>query len=40
MGLTGERRIFLDWLAVALLATAGVALAVATDQFRRADNLL
>ena len=40
MGLTGERRIFLEWLAVALLATAGVALAVATDLFRRADNLL
>jgi CHASE2 domain-containing sensor protein len=39
-GLTGERRILIEWLAVALLATAGVTLAVATDLFRRADNLL
>jgi len=39
-GPTRERRIVVEWLAVALLATACIALAVATDLFRRADNLV
>src|SRR5690606_28398061 len=38
--LTTERRIVSEWLAVALLATVGVALAVSLDLFQRADNLV
>lgn len=38
--LSSGRRIFIEWLAVALLATAGIALTVWTDLFRRADNLV
>jgi CHASE2 domain-containing sensor protein len=37
--LTRGRRIFLEWFVVALLATAGIGLAVSQDIFRRADNL-
>lgn len=40
IGLTAGRRIFAEWLAVALLATVVVGLAVWTDLFRRADNLV
>jgi len=39
-GLTRERRIVSEWLAVALIATLGIALVVATDLFQRADNLV
>lgn len=37
---TAGRRIFTEWLAVALLATVAVAVVVGTDLFRRADNLV
>lgn len=38
--LTGGRRILMEWVAVAILATAGLAFAVHADLFRRADNLV
>lgn len=38
--LTGGRRILLEWLLIAILATAGLVAAVSTNLFRRADNLV
>lgn len=38
--LSGGRRILLEWLLIAILATAALVTAVSTDLLRRADNLV